>query len=73
VNVELTPDGGHRLSRARRGDTVDSVLRYVEFDSADLLAMYEAKIAASDLPDSARAICLEELRAGLTGYTYLED
>jgi len=73
VNVELVGEGGHRLTRARRGDTVDSVLRYVEFDAADLLAMYEEKIGRSDLPDETRAACLEELRAGLTGYTYLED
>ena len=74
VHVELTPDGGHRLTQARRGDTVDSVLRFVHFDPEDLLAAYRDKVAAAEgLGAAQRAACLEELAAGLEGYTYLED
>ncbi len=73
VNVELLDGGGHRLTQAARGDTVDEVLRYVHFDAETLLAAYRRKIAAAELGDAQREQYLGELEAGLTGYTYLED
>jgi arginine decarboxylase len=74
VHVELAPDGGLRLTQAKRGDTVDSVLRFVHFDPQDLLAAYRAKVAqATWLEPGQRDTCLAELSAGLEGYTYLED
>jgi len=74
VHVELNGDGGYRLTQPRRGDTVDSVLRYVHFDSQDLLAAYRTKTAAADwLAETEREAYLNELAAGLEGYTYLED
>ncbi|MCC5860022.1 MAG: biosynthetic arginine decarboxylase [Ectothiorhodospiraceae bacterium] len=72
VNVELD-DGGYQLSGHRRGDTVDTVLRYVEFDRETLLAGYRRKVAAAGLPEAEAATFLSELEAGLDGYTYLED
>lgn len=74
VHVELLPDGSHRLVAPRRGDTVDSVLRYVHFDAEDLLVAYREKVRlAPDLDASRRDLYLRELAAGLEGYTYLED
>jgi arginine decarboxylase len=73
INVELTADGGHQLSDPLRGDTVDSVLRYVRFNPADLLMAYRRKINAANISESQRQHFLKELEAGLTGYTYLED
>jgi arginine decarboxylase len=74
VHVELLPDGSHRLVAPRRGDTVDSVLRYVHFDAEDLLAAYREKVRqAPDLDPDRRDRYLKELAAGLEGYTYLED
>jgi arginine decarboxylase len=74
VHVELTPDGGHQLVAPRRGDTVDSVLRFVHFDPEDLLAAYRQKVSAATWLDAkARDTYLTELAAGLEGYTYLED
>lgn len=74
VHVELLPDGTHRLVAPRRGDTVDSVLRYVHFDAQDLLAAYRTKIeAAAGLDAESKQNYLAELAAGLEGYTYLED
>lgn len=74
VHVELLPDGSHKLIAPRRGDTVDSVLRYVHFDAEDLLAAYREKVKrARDLDPSRRDLYLKELAAGLEGYTYLED
>jgi arginine decarboxylase len=74
VHVETTPDGGWRLAQAVRGDTVDSVLRFVHFNAEDLLSAYRDKVAAADwLSTAERDTCLSELSAGLEGYTYLED
>ena len=72
VNVELTDDG-YRLSGAQGGDTVESVLRYVHFDAEDLMAEYRRRVAQAAMPEDERATALEELEAGLRGYTYLED
>ena len=74
VHVELMPDGSHRLLQAARGDTVDSVLRYVHFNADELLAAYRAKIErAPSLSVKNREAYLAELAEGLKGYTYLED
>jgi arginine decarboxylase len=74
VHVELTPDGSHRLLEALRGDTVDSVLRYVHFNADDLLGTYRTKIErAPALSAENRERYLAELAGGLKGYTYLEE
>ncbi len=72
VNVELTNDG-YRLSNPLRGDTVETVLRYVRFDAEDLLARYRERVGETELPAEARKEMLDELAAGLEGYTYFED
>ncbi len=73
VNVELGADGGHRLENALDGDQADALLRYVQFDPEELLASYRAQIAAAALDEVLAEQYLDELRAGLSGYTYLED
>jgi arginine decarboxylase len=74
VHVEPTADGGYKLTQARRGDTVGSVLRYVHFDAEDLLGAYREKIAdVKDLDSATRKSYLKEIQEGLDGYTYLED
>lgn len=73
VNVELTADGGYRLSQPEHGDTVEEVLAYVHFDANDLLQAFRRKIAASKLGREHLEHYLMELTAGLKGYTYLED
>ncbi len=74
IHVELLPDGSHRLLQPQRGDTVDSVLRYVHFNADDLLASYRAKIErATSISAKNREAYLAELSEGLKGYTYLED
>ncbi len=74
VHVEPTPDGGYKLTQARRGDTVGSVLRYVHFDADDLLGAFRGKIAElKELDSETRNSYLNEIQEGLDGYTYLED
>jgi arginine decarboxylase len=73
VNVELSADGSYRLVDARHGDTVDELLRYVEFEPKRLMARYREKITAAGLTGLERTICLQALEGGLSGTTYLED
>ena len=73
IDVELTGDGGYRLVRPLRGDTVDSVLRFVHFDVQELLQRYRDKMANVKLPAAQRDTMLAELEGGLHGYTYLEE
>lgn len=73
VNVELTPEGGYRLTQPEHGDTVEEVLAYVHFDANELLQAFRRKIAGSKLAREHLEHYLLELTAGLKGYTYLED
>ncbi len=72
VNVELT-QSGYRLTGARRGDSVETVLRYVAFDRDSLMRAYRRKVEQADLTDLEQQRFLEELETGLDGYTYLEE
>ncbi|QSP95902.1 biosynthetic arginine decarboxylase [Marinobacter salinisoli] len=72
VDVRLNGNNGFDTSAPMTGDTVSTVLRYVNFDSASLLKSYERKLADSELPEEVRTALLAELAAGLEGYTYLE-
>ncbi|MGB5259968.1 MAG: biosynthetic arginine decarboxylase, partial [Gammaproteobacteria bacterium] len=73
VNVELTEAGVHRLVEPRHGDTVDELLRYVEFTPARLLATFQDKLQAAQLDDEQRQYFLQVYESGLTDTTYLEN
>jgi len=73
VDVHRNNDGGYTVSDAIQGDTVAKVLRYVNFEPAELLQSYQHQFGASALPASEQAALLAELRGGLEGYTYLEE
>jgi arginine decarboxylase len=73
VNVVLEPDGGYRLEHAERGDSVDDLLRYVHFETPMLIERYREKLAQSGLPGEVRKLYLEQLLAGIKGYTYFEE
>lgn len=73
VHVECTPEGGYRLLHAREGDTVEGILRYVDFDTKELLASYEQQLRRSTLSEKDCETFLTELATGLAGYTYFEE
>jgi arginine decarboxylase, biosynthetic len=73
VNLEVLPGGEHRLTEPVRGDTIASVLRYVQFSADELLKTYQSKIREAGLDEHEREHFLKELGAGLMGYTYLEE
>lgn len=73
VNVLLDDDGGYRLLQPQSGDTVSSVLRYVQYDPQVLLDRLRSAVAAATLDERQRTLCHQTLAAGISGYTYLED
>ncbi len=72
VDAEITPDGEIQLDHAIDGDTVSTVLRYVNFDPERLLGTLENHCERAHLEANERATLLAEIRAGLNSYTYLE-
>ena len=73
INVAMRDDGSYHYTQPLQGDTVDHVLRYVHFNSDELLEQYRAKLDQADLHEMQRQQYWNELSAGLHGYTYLED
>lgn len=73
VNVLRRDDGSIALVEPHPGDTVESVLQYVQFSASDLLARYGQKIAGcAPLHAEEREHFLQAFADGLRGYTYLE-
>jgi arginine decarboxylase len=52
---------------------VAKVLRYVNFEPANLLEAYRQKFRHSGLAAELQQTLLAELSSGLEGYTYLEE
>ena len=74
VEQSLCADGPtFEVVNIEAGDSVDELLRYVHYDTDQLLAHYRQQLAKSDLNPEQQAYYLDELRQGLTGYTYFED
>jgi len=72
VNVQMTAEGHYELVAPLEGDTVQTMLRYINFDSGFLRNIYRKRLQAAPLTAQQRQIYLRELDAGLIGYTYLE-
>ncbi|SFX39080.1 biosynthetic arginine decarboxylase [Marinospirillum alkaliphilum] len=72
VDVVLDDQGQAVLENLIKGDTVDRVLRYVNFDPDQLLASLKDQLAASNLDAAQKQLFLQLFEEGLSGYTYLE-
>jgi arginine decarboxylase len=72
VNVHLKPEGGYELVEPLEGDTVQTMLKYVNFDTGFLRNTYRKRLQAASLTIEQRQSYQRELEAGLLGYTYLE-
>ncbi|MDU7869288.1 MAG: arginine decarboxylase, partial [Pantoea sp.] len=73
VDVYARENGDVEVQLSDEGDTVADMLRYVQLDPNELMALFRHQVQASDLDDELRAQFLEEFESGLYGYTYLED
>ncbi len=73
VNVELDGNGGYRILEQHTGDTVEHVLRYVQYNTEELKNAYRDKIDQAQLDGVQQQQYYAELVEGLLGYTYLEE
>lgn len=73
IHVELKEDGTYELTHAMEGDAVESTLRYVDFDSNDLIQSYEKQLLKAQLSSAESGEFLNDLQTGLRGYTYFEE
>ncbi|WP_372613373.1 biosynthetic arginine decarboxylase, partial [Halomonas sp.] len=72
VDVALNEEGHWSLSHHQQGDRVADVLGYVNFDAGVLLSNLADQLEKSDLDEVRQQEFLDDLSAGLEGYTYLE-
>ena len=73
VNLVLDDAGGYRLSQPERGDSVDELLRYVHFDPDQMLQSFRDMLRRAGIAERTADQFYDELKAGLYGYTYLEE
>ena len=73
INLEIQDDGQYQLLEPEYGDTITELLSYVHFDANELIRNYQLKIDNCEFNKSVKEMLLDELKAGLTGYSYLED
>ncbi len=72
VDVTLEEQNGFILSDQLQGDTVDTVLAYVNFDANTLYKRLQARLCSANMGLEAQKACIAEISEGLRGYTYLE-
>ncbi|MCA9207014.1 MAG: biosynthetic arginine decarboxylase, partial [Planctomycetales bacterium] len=77
VHVDLNDEGEVVLQSIVKGDTVNEVLDYVEFDRGQLITRLqnavEEAVQRGRLDHESAGRLLEFYEAGLNGYTYLEE
>lgn len=72
IDVTLDGKGGFKIVNMLKGDTVDHILRYVEYDPMQLQQQIHEQLLMTGLSKEQQSEFLGELREGLVGYTYLE-
>ncbi|PMR67306.1 biosynthetic arginine decarboxylase [Halomonas heilongjiangensis] len=72
ADAALDEQGGWSISQIQQGDRVADVLGYVNFDAGILRDRLAEQLAASGLSETEQQHFLDDLSAGLEGYTYLE-
>ena len=73
VDVVIDEQGQFKLDNLQAGDSIASVLRYVNFDPEQMEAAYERHIRASGLDEKDKTLFLQELTESLSAYTYLQN
>ncbi|MDX1695249.1 MAG: biosynthetic arginine decarboxylase [Ketobacteraceae bacterium] len=72
VDADVDAQGRLELKHPSKGDTVDRILEYVNYEPRKLMQSLHEQLIHSDLSPEEQAECMAELKEGLTGYTYLE-
>ena len=75
VHVRLSDDGGYAIEHIVEGDTVDSVLAYVQYQRGALVEKVRRTIDAAlergEMTSEESARLLKRYEQGLSEYTYL--
>jgi len=71
VDVAIDAEGNWQVSHSLAGNTVASVLRYVNFDPERLENALTQQLETANLSSSEREFFTDSVKAGLSGYTYL--
>jgi arginine decarboxylase len=72
LDAVFDEDGSLVLQNAKKGDTIEQVLNYVDFPEHMLVAAYQRQLEESSMPLSERQLFLDQYRKGLKQITYLE-
>ncbi|GAA4874245.1 biosynthetic arginine decarboxylase [Ferrimonas pelagia] len=72
VDVRLDAGGELEIVEQVEGTTVAEVMEYVNLDPQVILQRYRSRLDSQGLEAADKASFLDELEAGLQGYTYLE-
>jgi len=76
VHVSIDDDGGYTIDHVVKGDTVNEVLSFVQYDTKDLTSTMrknvEAALKANRVTLEESALLMRYFEDGLEGYTYLE-
>lgn len=72
ADAALDGNGSWTISQIQQGDRVSDVLGYVNFNAEVLRRHLADQLAASGLSKAEQQRFLDDLSAGLEGYTYLE-
>lgn len=72
VDVEIDEQGAIHLHSAIQGDSVSTVLRYVNYDPNRLLDTLNEHCQRAALDPGDYSTFMQDIREGLAGYTYLE-
>ncbi|HHB92073.1 MAG TPA: biosynthetic arginine decarboxylase [Thioploca sp.] len=72
VNIQIMANGDYKLIAPIKGDTVKTTLDYVNFDTDNLLNIYNEKLYKTNLNIEQKQLYLQELQASLENYTYLK-
>ena len=76
VSVRISPEGRYEIVKEIEGDSVESVLSYVEFEPKNLVARFrenaERAVREGRISPMERKQIMDAYEAGLRGYTYFE-
>ncbi len=77
VHVRLNSNGdGYQIDHVVKGDTVEEILRFVQYSPSDLIARLrqaiEVAVRAGTISFEEAGLFIDRYERGLEGYTYLE-
>lgn len=75
LDVTIDNEGKVTVALSDEGSTVDDMLRYVLLDPSKLLHEFSVEVISNhnNLDEKTQRAFIEEFKAGLYGYTYLEE